>query len=107
MCLLVTGKSNAIRAAFLNTPGLIEDVYASNSDGLGIMYAQGEEEWELGYGGPAVLSMSLGYELRLSRSRFLCPTVSLMWVTKNDEDFDSLTLFFGFEFVRWFQTATG
>lgn len=38
MCLLTTGSSKAIRTQLLNTPGLIEDVYASNSDGLGAMY---------------------------------------------------------------------
>lgn len=40
MCLLQTGSSAAIRAQFLNTPGLIEDVYESNSDGLGVMYTE-------------------------------------------------------------------
>lgn len=39
MCLLFTGSSIAIRAAFLNTPGLIEDVFQSNADGFGFMYA--------------------------------------------------------------------
>jgi hypothetical protein len=75
--------------------------------GLGIMYAQGKKEWELGYGGPAVLSLSLGYELRVTRKFYICPTASLMWVTKNDEDFDSLTLFLGLELLKWFMTATG
>ena len=40
MCLLQTGSSAAIRAQLLNTPGLIEDVYESNSDGLGVMYTE-------------------------------------------------------------------
>lgn len=39
MCLLFTGPSNAVRNTFLNTPGLIEDVYLYNSDGFGFMYA--------------------------------------------------------------------
>lgn len=39
MCLLFSGSSTAIRAAFLNTPGLIEDVYDKNSDGFGFMYS--------------------------------------------------------------------
>lgn len=39
MCLLIVGKSNSIRQQLLMTPGLIEDIYEKNGDGLGIMYA--------------------------------------------------------------------
>lgn len=39
MCLLFSGTSSAIRAAFLDTPGMVADVYAHNQDGLGFMYA--------------------------------------------------------------------
>lgn len=39
MCLLITGKSAALRSALLDTHGLIADIYSSNPDGLGIMYA--------------------------------------------------------------------
>lgn len=42
MCLLLTGKSNAIRAMYLGNPFMIQDVYSSNSDGVGIMYAAGD-----------------------------------------------------------------
>lgn len=38
MCLLITGPASSIRAHLLNTPGLIENIYDSNADGLGIMY---------------------------------------------------------------------
>ncbi len=33
MCLLITGKSDAIRNTLLTTPGLVEDIYAHNPDG--------------------------------------------------------------------------
>lgn len=39
MCLLQTATSIALRTVLLNTPGLIEDIYKSNADGIGIMYA--------------------------------------------------------------------
>ena len=38
MCLLITGKSNAVRTALLHTAGLIEDIFTNNADGLGVMY---------------------------------------------------------------------
>lgn len=38
MCLLLTSTSANLRTVLLDTDGLIEDVYANNSDGLGIMY---------------------------------------------------------------------
>jgi hypothetical protein len=39
MCLIITGKSNKIRATLNNTKGLLDDIYTSNPDGIGIMYA--------------------------------------------------------------------
>lgn len=39
MCLLLTGAASAMRTVLLDTPRLLEDVYDSNSDGLGVMYA--------------------------------------------------------------------
>ncbi len=38
MCLLITGPSNSIRNALLSTPGLLDDIYGSNRDGVGAMY---------------------------------------------------------------------
>lgn len=38
MCLLITGKSNVVRTTLLHTAGLIEDIFANNADGLGVMY---------------------------------------------------------------------
>ena len=38
MCLIITGQSNKVRATLLNTVGLIDDIYSSNSDGVGFMY---------------------------------------------------------------------
>jgi hypothetical protein len=39
MCLIITGKSNKIRATLNNTKGLLDDIYTSNPDGIGIMYS--------------------------------------------------------------------
>ena len=39
MCLIITGKSAKIRSTLLDTPSLISDIYTSNPDGIGIMYA--------------------------------------------------------------------
>jgi hypothetical protein len=38
MCLIITGKSNKVRATLLNTVGLLDDIYGANSDGVGFMY---------------------------------------------------------------------
>lgn len=38
MCLIITGQSNKVRATLLNTAGLLDDIYGSNSDGVGFMY---------------------------------------------------------------------
>lgn len=40
MCLLIVGKSNVVRSQLLHTAGLIEDIFQSNADGLGVMYAK-------------------------------------------------------------------
>lgn len=39
MCLIITGKSAKIRSTLLDTPSLISDIFTSNPDGIGIMYA--------------------------------------------------------------------
>ena len=39
MCLIITGKSNKIRATLTETKGLLGDIYTTNPDGIGIMYA--------------------------------------------------------------------
>ena len=41
MCLLIKGKSSEIRSTYLETKGLLLDVFESNRDGLGVMYAKG------------------------------------------------------------------
>lgn len=38
MCLIIAGKSGQIRSTLLNTKGMLEDIYKSNSDGWGVMY---------------------------------------------------------------------
>ena len=39
MCLIITGASAKIRSTLLNTHGMLNDIYTSNPDGIGIMYA--------------------------------------------------------------------
>lgn len=39
MCLIITGKSSAIRSTLINTNGMLHDIFSSNPDGIGIMYA--------------------------------------------------------------------
>lgn len=39
MCLIITGTSAKIRSTLLNTHALLADIYSSNPDGIGIMYA--------------------------------------------------------------------
>lgn len=39
MCLIIVGKAETLRATLLDTPGLLADIYRSNPDGIGIMYA--------------------------------------------------------------------
>lgn len=43
MCLLTTSTIRTLKSVFLGTDGLIADVYASNSDGLGVMYSDGRK----------------------------------------------------------------
>jgi len=38
MCLLITGKSNAVRAALLNTNAMLDVIFRKNGDGVGAMY---------------------------------------------------------------------
>ena len=39
MCLIITGTSAKIRSTLLNTHGMLNDIYTSNPDGIGIMYS--------------------------------------------------------------------
>ena len=39
MCLIITGQSEKVRSTLLNTHGMLNDIYTSNPDGIGIMYA--------------------------------------------------------------------
>lgn len=56
MCLLISGKSNEIRATLLNTEGLLHDIYSSNSDGVGAMYVTSKRKLRT----PKVLPRTLG-----------------------------------------------
>ena len=39
MCLIITGQSSKIRSTLLDTAGMLGEIYSSNPDGIGIMYA--------------------------------------------------------------------
>lgn len=39
MCLIITGTATKIRSTLLNTHGMLNDIYTSNPDGIGIMYS--------------------------------------------------------------------
>lgn len=39
MCLIITGSANKVRTALLETEGLLLDVFKTNPDGIGVMYA--------------------------------------------------------------------
>jgi hypothetical protein len=39
MCLIIVGKADKLKSTLLNTNGMLEDIYRSNPDGIGIMYA--------------------------------------------------------------------
>lgn len=41
MCLLIAGTASQIRTTLLTTEGLMADIFSSNSDGIGTMYAEG------------------------------------------------------------------
>jgi hypothetical protein len=43
MCLLISGPSVAIRKQLLDTHGLVDDIYANNPDGLGVMFSNANE----------------------------------------------------------------
>jgi hypothetical protein len=75
------------------------------SVGIGFGYARGEHEWESGGGGPGCLSMSLLYEIRVTRLFTIAPVVQASWIT--GDKFDGMIFFAGLEFLKWFRTATG
>ena len=39
MCLIITGQSSKVRSTLLNTKGMLSEVFASNPDGIGVMYS--------------------------------------------------------------------
>jgi hypothetical protein len=73
--------------------------------GLGLGFANGEEEWEFGGGGPGCLSLTVLYEFRITKLFVVAPTAQAFWIT--GQGFDGFFLFFGVEFIKWFETATG
>lgn len=73
--------------------------------GLGLGFANGKEEWEFGGGGPGCFSLSVLYEFRILRLFAVAPVAQAFWIT--GQGFDGLFLFFGLEFIKWFETPTG
>jgi hypothetical protein len=73
--------------------------------GLGLGFAAGKEDWEFGGGGPGCVSLSLLYEFRVVKLFAIAPVVQSFWIT--GQGFDGLFLFFGLEFIKWFETPTG
>lgn len=75
------------------------------SVGLGFSYASGEQEFEFGFGGPGTFSLALTYEFRIMRLLVIAPVAQTYWIT--GDDYDELLVFFGLEFLKWFDTPTG
>ncbi|MDD5308015.1 MAG: hypothetical protein PHU25_11895 [Deltaproteobacteria bacterium] len=75
------------------------------SVGLGFGYAQGEQSWQFGGGGPATLSLAVLYEIRMTRFFVIAPVVQAYWIT--GQEYDAVVIFAGIELIKWFATATG
>lgn len=73
--------------------------------GLGFSYATGRNEFEFDYGGPLSLSLTLKYEFQITRLLVIAPVAQTYWV--RSDKFDGLYIFFGLEFAKWFESATG
>ena len=73
--------------------------------GLGLGFANGTEDWEFGGGGPGCFSLSVLYEIRVTRLFVIAPVVQTAYIM--GQEFDGLFLLFGLEFTKWFATATG
>ena len=70
------------------------------SVGLGVSYAVGKEDYQLGYGWPADLSLSVNYEFRVARTFTLGPVAQIYWIP--GEDYNGFFFFIGIEFSKWF-----
>ncbi len=75
------------------------------SVGLGFAYVEEKSSQQYGFGWPANLSLTLTYEIRITRHFVIAPFAQVFWIT--GKDFDGLFYCFGLEFLRWFKTATG
>ena len=60
---------------------------------------------EHGGGGPGCFSLALTYEFRVARLFAIAPVAQVYGIV--GENFDGFFMFFGLEFIKWFQTATG
>ena len=75
------------------------------SVGLGFAYVYSNSSSSEGFGWPADVSLTITYEIRITRNFVIAPFVQTYWIT--GKDFDGLFYCFGIEFLRWFKTATG
>lgn len=75
------------------------------SVGLGFAYVDSRSSNSTGFGWPADVSLTITYEIRITRHFVIAPFVQTYWIT--GKDFDGLFYCFGIEFLRWFKTATG
>lgn len=72
--------------------------------GIGMAFAQGENDWEMGSGGPGCLSLAILYEIRVTRFFSIAPMVQTAWIVS--DGYDGVYIFIGLEFMKWFRTAT-
>lgn len=73
--------------------------------GIGMGFVQGENDWEMGTGGPGCVSLALLYEIRVTRFFSIAPMAQAVWIVS--DGYDGVYLFIGLEFTKWFRTATG
>ncbi len=73
--------------------------------GIGMGFAQGENKWDMGGGGPGCLSLAVLYEIRVGRLFSIAPMVQTTWIVS--DGYDQINIFIGLEFMKWFRTATG
>jgi hypothetical protein len=70
------------------------------SVGLGFGYSSGDEEFEFGYGSPAFLAFTTGYEFRVSRFFCISPIAQISYL--GGDDYNSMFLVFGIEMTKYF-----
>jgi hypothetical protein len=87
MCLIITGSAQKVRATLLNTKGLLLDIFKTNPDGIGIMYAIKDEL-------KIIKKLPKSFEkARLFIERMPCDersvAVHFRWTTHGDTNFEN------------------